>query len=64
VVDTSGKGKMAGKGGRRMNTVQIMCTHVCKCKNDTCEKVQGIRRGWIKESSGGGEFKYNLFDTL
>jgi hypothetical protein len=22
--------------GRRMNMVQIMCTHVCKCKNDTC----------------------------
>jgi hypothetical protein len=22
--------------GRRVNTVQIMCTHVHKCKNDTC----------------------------
>jgi hypothetical protein len=22
--------------GRRMNIVQIMCTHVCKCENDTC----------------------------
>jgi hypothetical protein len=24
-----------GKRDRRMNTVQIMYTHVCKCKNDT-----------------------------
>jgi hypothetical protein len=30
------KGDVAGKGGRRMNTVQKMCTHVCKCKNDNC----------------------------
>jgi hypothetical protein len=22
--------------GRKMNMVQIMYTHVCKCKNDTC----------------------------
>jgi hypothetical protein len=22
--------------GRRMNMVQIMYTHICKCKNDTC----------------------------
>jgi hypothetical protein len=29
-----------GRGGRersrRLNMVQIMYTHVCKCKNDTC----------------------------
>jgi hypothetical protein len=24
------------KVGRRMNMVQIVCTHVCKCKNDIC----------------------------
>jgi hypothetical protein len=30
---TSGR---EGKGGRRMNMLQIMYTHVCKCKNDTC----------------------------
>jgi hypothetical protein len=23
-----------GKRGRRVNMVQIMCTHICKCKND------------------------------
>jgi hypothetical protein len=26
-----------GEKGRRMNTVQITYTHVCKCKNDTCQ---------------------------
>jgi hypothetical protein len=26
----------AGKGYRRVNKVQVLCTHVCKCKNDTC----------------------------
>jgi hypothetical protein len=25
-----------GERGRRMNIVQIMYTHVCKCKNDKC----------------------------
>jgi hypothetical protein len=28
---TSWRGEVAEKGGRRMNMVQIMCTHVCKC---------------------------------
>jgi hypothetical protein len=26
----------AGKGGRRINMMQILCIYVCKCKNDTC----------------------------
>jgi hypothetical protein len=26
--------------------------------------VPGIRGGGMKESSGGGEFKYDIFDTL
>jgi hypothetical protein len=35
--------------GRRMNMVQIMYTHVCKCKNDTC---------WNNSSNQGrGEWK-------
>jgi hypothetical protein len=29
------EGEVMGKGGRRMNRVQIMCTHVSKCENDT-----------------------------
>jgi hypothetical protein len=28
------------------------------------ETVPGIRRGGMKESSGGGEFKYDMFNTL
>jgi hypothetical protein len=35
-VGTSGRGEVMGKGGRRVNVVQKMCTHVSKCKNDTC----------------------------
>jgi hypothetical protein len=31
----SGKGEVAGKGDRRVNIVQKMCTHICKCKNNT-----------------------------
>jgi hypothetical protein len=34
----SAEGGVGGgrKRGRRMNTVQIRYTHVCKYKNDTC----------------------------
>jgi hypothetical protein len=28
------------------------------------ETVPGIRVGKVKESSGRGEFKYDIFDTL
>jgi hypothetical protein len=28
------------------------------------ETVLGIGRGGMKESSGGGEFKHDIFDTL
>jgi hypothetical protein len=27
---------LVGKRARRVKMVQKMCTHVCKCKNDTC----------------------------
>jgi hypothetical protein len=37
-VDTSGR-EDGGKGCRRMNMVQILCTHVCKWKNDTLIKL-------------------------
>jgi hypothetical protein len=48
-----------GKGDRRMNMVQIMCTHVCKFKNDTWHQGRGI-----KNSCAGGEFKYDIVETL
>jgi hypothetical protein len=47
-----------------MNMVQIMYTHVCKCKNDTCWNCSRNWEGGIKESSGGGELKYDIFDIL
>jgi hypothetical protein len=40
---TAGRGKVAGKVGRRINTVQKMGTHVYKCKN--VETVPGIGVG-------------------
>jgi predicted RNA-binding protein YlqC (UPF0109 family) len=32
LVGTSEMEEVVGKGGRRVNIVQILCTHVCKCK--------------------------------
>jgi precorrin-2 methylase len=59
-VGTGGREEMTGKGVRKLNTVQIMYTHVCKCKNDTLpvEIVPGIGGGKVKESSERGEIKY------
>jgi hypothetical protein len=45
---------------RRMNTVQILCTHVCKWKNDICWNYS--RNGEVKENGGKGEIKYDIFD--
>jgi hypothetical protein len=33
-------------------------------KMTPAETITGIRWGGMKESSGGGEFKYDIFDTL
>jgi hypothetical protein len=30
------EGEVTGKGEKRVNTMQKIFTHVCKCKNDTC----------------------------
>jgi hypothetical protein len=49
---------------RDEHSANNVCTHVCKYKNDTwwkCSKSQGRRD---EESSGKGEFKYDVFDTL
>jgi hypothetical protein len=29
-------GEVVEKGCRRVNMVQILCTYICRCKNDTC----------------------------
>jgi hypothetical protein len=43
---------VAGKGGGRVNTMQILCAHVCKCKNETCCNYSRNGGGGIKERSG------------
>jgi hypothetical protein len=53
-----------GERGKRINMVQIMCTHVCKYKMISVETVAGIGAVGIKERVTGGEFKYDVFDTL
>jgi hypothetical protein len=35
-VGTSGRREEVGKGCGRVNMVQILCTHGCKWKNETC----------------------------
>jgi hypothetical protein len=47
-----------------MNMVQTMFTHVWKCKMMPAETVPGIRGEGMGERCGGGEFKYDIFDTL
>jgi hypothetical protein len=44
--------------------VQILCTHVCKWKNETCRKYSRNGGQRIKEHDVGGKFKYDIFDTL
>jgi hypothetical protein len=41
--------------------VQILCTHICKWKNET---IPGMEEGRIKEYDGGGEFKYDIFEKV
>jgi hypothetical protein len=36
MVPHSGRGEVVGKGDRRVNIVQKLCTHLYKYKNDTC----------------------------
>jgi hypothetical protein len=46
------KGEGVGKGHGRMNSVQILCTQVCRWKNDTCWTIPGMggwRRRMVKE---------------
>jgi hypothetical protein len=51
-----------GRGdGQRVSIVGILCTHVCKWKNETSQEW---REGRIKKNGGGGEFKSDMFDTL
>jgi hypothetical protein len=52
---SSGRGEDIRKGYKRVNMVEILCTHVWKWKNET-----GRQGGGIKENGGGGEFNYDM----
>jgi hypothetical protein len=51
--------------GRRKNKMQIIYIHMyINAKMITVETILDIR-GWeMKENSGGGELKYDVFDIL
>jgi hypothetical protein len=42
--------KILGKGCRRVAMVQILCTHVCKWKNETCLNYSRNGGRGIKEN--------------
>jgi hypothetical protein len=50
MVSTSERGEVAGKGGRRENTVQKTCTHPCKAKMKPVETTheRGVVEGRIQ----------------
>jgi hypothetical protein len=53
------------KGCRKVNMVQILCTHACKRKKDNCWNYSrnGAEKG-IRENGEGGKFNYYAFDIL
>jgi hypothetical protein len=64
VVGTSGRDEDVGRGCRRMDIIQILCTHVCKWKIEGCwDYSRNVGRG-IMENDGRGEFKYDILDIL
>jgi hypothetical protein len=58
------EGEVDREMGKRVNMVEIMYTRVCKSKMTPVETVPEIRGGGMKENCGGGEFKYDIFDTV
>jgi hypothetical protein len=59
------EGGVLAKGDRRVNIVQKMCTCLCKCKNNIHFNFSRNRgRGRMKKNGRGGEFMYDIFDTL
>jgi hypothetical protein len=57
-------GRDGGKRVRRMNMVQTMYVHVCKCKKDTCFNCSRNQGRGNRVDKWKGEFKYDVFDTL
>jgi hypothetical protein len=44
-VGTGERGEEVGKDCRRVNMVQILCTHLCKWKNGPVETIPGMGVG-------------------
>jgi hypothetical protein len=59
-----GRGEVVGKGSRRVNMCKNCVHDYVNEKMIPVETISGMGRGGIKENGGGGEFKYNIFDTL
>jgi hypothetical protein len=55
---------VAGKGCRRVNSVQKLCTHVANGKTICVKTIPEMGEGGLKENSRGGEFKYDIFDIF
>jgi hypothetical protein len=48
------------KGWRRLNVVEILCTHAWKWKNETCWNYSKNGGEGIKENDGGVEFNCDI----
>jgi hypothetical protein len=56
--------KIYHSGTLKTMMMQIMCTHVCKWKNEICWNCSRNGGRGLKENGGGGEFNYDMFDIL
>jgi hypothetical protein len=52
-IGISGRRENIRKGCKRVNLVEILCTHVQKWKNETCWNYSRNGGGEIKENDGG-----------
>jgi hypothetical protein len=59
-----GEGEVVAKRSRRVSMVQKCVYMYVKAKMIPDETIPGMGEGEIKETSGGGELKYDIFDTL
>jgi hypothetical protein len=57
---TNARGEDVGIGYRRMNMVEILCTHICKWEMRSIETTAEMGAGRIKENDGRDEFNYNV----
>jgi hypothetical protein len=62
------EGEEVGKVYRRVNMVQILCTHICTIfvngKMIPIETIPGMGGREIKKNGRGGEFNYDIFEIL